>query len=121
MRLSLAFGSALALASCLPAGPGAGPAPSPRPAVSQAPPSPPPAPGTKPLPPRSPEDTLPPLAATRHDSLVLARQARDSALDARVLDVLAEAHPPESGTSDDLDAAWRAMFDIDVANWMEHR
>jgi membrane-bound lytic murein transglycosylase D len=63
----------------------------------------------------------PVVPVTHNDSLALAKQARDSALDASVLEALAEASPSENLSTEDADAAsWRALFDIDVANWMDH-
>lgn len=118
MRHSLRLTSALLLASCAPAGRSAVPAPVQAPAEA---------------PPRAqPAESLPPpiaLIAPRRsaadsaaDSLALAAVARDSALDAAMLDSLAAAKPPEEPeatvtSAEDL----RAMFDIDVANWVDHR
>lgn len=124
MRFRLGLGSALVLASCAPQRPAGAPearpapvpeAPEPKPATpSPVLPTPRPAP--------APADPLTPLVpVARSDSLALAKQARDSALDAKVLDALAEARPPEAVAPDESDpAAWRALFDIDVANWMDH-
>jgi membrane-bound lytic murein transglycosylase D len=65
------------------------------------------------------DTTKPVIPVPRKDSLALAKQARDSAADASVLEALAAAHPPEI-PSDDADTPLRDLFDIDVANWMDH-
>ena len=118
MRLRLAFPVTLLLASCAPHGTGM-PAPLP-----QAPP-PAPAPAPAPVPAQSAADTTPvraPVVVARADSVALAKQARDSALDAAMLDRLAAAKPPDSSetSTPNTDAELRALFDIDVANWADH-
>jgi membrane-bound lytic murein transglycosylase D len=64
------------------------------------------------------------VAVAPADSIALAKQARDSALDAAMLDRLATAKPPEGSepaTAPVVDpAALRSMFDIDVVNWLDH-
>jgi len=122
MRHSLRLISALLLASCAPAGRSAVPVP------VEVPPE-------APEPRSQPAESLPalivPIAPRRSpadsaaDSLALAAMARDSALDAAMLDRLAAAKPPEEpevavGAAADGDADLRAMFDIDVANWVDH-
>ncbi|HEV8598386.1 MAG TPA: transglycosylase SLT domain-containing protein, partial [Gemmatimonadales bacterium] len=61
------------------------------------------------------------------DSLALAKLARDSALDAAMLDRLATAQPPEepaesvpAAVADAEAATLRSLFDIDVVNWADH-
>ena len=116
MRLRLAFPATLLLASCAPHGTGM-PAPLP-----QAPP-----PARAPAPVAAPPaaDTTPaaaPVVVAPADSLALAKQARDSALDAAMLDRLATARPPDSSetSAPNTDAELRSLFDIDVANWADH-
>ncbi len=124
MRVRLSLGTALVLASCAPQHSAVAPEPRPAPPPVVAEPQPVvaapalPAPAPTPV----PTDTLTPLVPVeRSDSLALAKQARDSALDANVLDALATARPPDAVSPDEGDAAaWRALFDIDVANWMDH-
>jgi len=125
MRLALGFGLALVLASCVPTGPAERPEPLPPASEGRAP-------EIVREPGRAPAVPAPavPRPLVRldsaapgpglNDSLVLIRQARDSALEARDLEALAAAHPPEFAAPDESDAAWRALFDIDVANWMDH-
>jgi len=101
----------------------------PAPLPQAPPPAPAPVPASaNPRPPRA-NDSAPvatPLAVPRADSLALAKQARDSALDAAMLDRLATARPPEepeapAGSAADAEtAALRTLFDIDVANWADH-
>ncbi len=131
MRLRSGLGSLLILASCTPMAretvpvPDAGPsasAPAAQPAPAPAPASPvAPAP-VNPAPlPESPDTTKPVIPVPRKDSVSLAKLARDSAADASVLEALAAAHPPEAlAPAGDGEATLRDLFDIDVANWMDH-
>ncbi|HTL06512.1 MAG TPA: LysM peptidoglycan-binding domain-containing protein [Gemmatimonadales bacterium] len=86
-----------------------------------------PAPAAQPAPARPVADTaLRPAPVPLADSIALARQARDSALDAAILDKLATAKPPETpdapagGAPEAESASLRTMFDIDVVNWADH-
>jgi membrane-bound lytic murein transglycosylase D len=90
------------------------PPPAPAPAPARAPVAVPPAADSTP--------PVTPLVVPRADSLALAKQARDSALDAAMLDRLATARPPDSSetTTPNTDAELRSLFDIDVANWADH-
>ncbi len=118
MPRRLALVSALFLASCGLSRPAAGPSPLP---VPQPP---------------APPAAVPAALAERHaarraaadsvaDSLALARLARDSALDQAMLDRIASAAAPEETGAgaplrNDEAATLRGMFDIDVANWVDH-
>ncbi|HEV8150976.1 MAG TPA: LysM peptidoglycan-binding domain-containing protein [Gemmatimonadales bacterium] len=67
----------------------------------------------------------PAAAVAPADSIALAKQARDSALDAAMLERLATAKPPEGAEPAAgppvVDATTlRGMFDIDVVNWLDH-
>lgn len=124
MRLRTGLGTLLILASCTPMAREPAPVPVARPEVSVPAKEPAPAPlptaPVNPAPTVAPGDTAKPvIPVPRKDSLELAKQAKDSAADASVLDALASAHPPEA-TTQDSDAAFRGLFDIDVANWMDH-
>ena len=134
LRLLKGLGAVLVIAACVPTGRAGAPAPVAGPSEASrpqpAPPVPPrenpavtPRPATPALEPAAVPDSSAPLAILApSDSIRLARIARDSALDASVLEAVAAARPADSGsTADELDpAAWRAMFDIDVVNWMDH-
>ncbi len=115
MRLRAGSAILLLLASCMPAARNTAPVPVPTEVVA--------APVLVPVSPPALEtlgsrDTTLAQRAT-DDSLVLTRQARDSALDASVLDALDAVELPDSAVTDS-ETAWRDMFDIDVANWMDH-
>ena len=113
---------ALVLASCATRHPATVPEPRPLPAPPPAP-----APSLPPAatPPEIPE-ARPVSDSVSGDSLVESAEARDSALDQAMLDRLAAAAPPEAAeppgawTAEADAAALRGMFDIDVANWLDH-
>ncbi len=123
MTRRLALIPAFLLASCGLFRPAAGPLPLPAPPAPPAPvPAAPPehhsAPPPAPTPQRAAADSL-------ADSLALARLARDSALDQAMLDRIATAAAPEANGAvaplkTDEAATLRGMFDIDVANWVDH-
>jgi membrane-bound lytic murein transglycosylase D len=125
MPLRSGLATLLILASCVPAARAPAPAPAPasrpEPEVRTPPPAVPDAPARAAAVEATRDTARRSLPVSLSDSLVLARMARDSALDASVLEALAQASPPDSLAGDDAEAAaWRAMFDIDVANWMDH-
>ncbi len=111
--------SALLLASCATQHPAPSPVPenAPRPADAPNPPRPAVA-GVEP-------STRPEAATVTPDSAGLAAMARDSALDAAMLERIAEAKvsdsavPPAAPTEAET-ATLRSMFDIDVKNFEEH-
>src|ERR1043166_4149183 len=118
-----AFCLALVLASC--ATSRTATVPEPRPAPVQPPPA--PAPATPAVPSATPDTAPSPVSdSVAVDSLVQTAQERDSALDQAMLDRLAAAVPPEAAeppgawTAEADAAALRGMFDIDVANWLDH-
>jgi peptidoglycan lytic transglycosylase D len=121
MRLRLLV-SALVLASCAPQRPAGAPAPVPQPApppITLAPPA-----AELPRPVADSAKSVVPVSPA--DSLALAKQARDSALDAAMLERLATAKPPEevetlpANAAEAEAATLRSMFDIDVANFADH-
>lgn len=127
MRLRLALICAFFLASCAPSRPGGAPAPVPGSAAAPAAPVPDVAPPVaSPKPSSDSAPLAPPVAVARSDSIALAKQARDSALDAAMLDRLASARPPDGSlpapeaSADPETVSLRSMFDIDVANWIDH-
>src|SRR5438034_11340972 len=106
MRLRFALISAFLLASCTPVRPAGGPTPSAGPTAVAPVPVPPPTSAASrdtikaAAPPAEPAIAPAPAAAVAPaDSIALAKQARDSALDAAVLERLATAKPPESPES----------------------
>ena len=119
MTRRIALCTAMLLASCAPRhAPVSGAIPSPEPTAPSS--------QTSPDSTRSP--TLPSRLseAAQSDSIALAAHARDSALDAAMLERLAAAQPPDLGDAaaaaspESEAAALRGMFDIDVANFLEH-
>jgi membrane-bound lytic murein transglycosylase D len=116
MKHRLALFVAFLLASCATPRPAVTPVPEREPAVLPAPIVPPVAAAPLPL--------RPILDSIRADSAALAAHARDSALDAAMLDRIARTEPPESVTtvagSDVESEDLRALFDIDVANFGDH-
>ena len=119
MKHSLTLSVAFLLASCA----------SPRPAVVPVPERELPAALPAPIPPTeiiapAPLSLRPILDSARADSAALAAHARDSALDAAMLDRIAATEPPESpgtsGVGDIETTDLRALFDIDVANFGDH-
>ena len=120
MTRRLALCLALVLASC--ASPRGVPVPDPRPEPAAPPPAPPPR--AQPKAPPAGTDRRIARDTVLTDSIVLASHARDSALDAAMLERLAVAEPPDAGapasaSAEPDAAALREMFDIDVANWVE--
>ncbi len=130
MQPRLVLGTVLLLASCMPGAPEPVPSPEPAPIPSEAsnPRAPSPPVAVAPGQPAGPISSAPVARDTARavpgipssDSIALARQARDSALDASVLEALADAKPPEASAEEAETVPLRAMFDIDVANWMDH-
>lgn len=119
MKHRLALSVAFLLASCASPRPAVAPVPEREsPAVLPAPTPPPQTVAPAPLPLR------PMLDSVRADSVALAAHARDSALDAAMLDRIARTEPPESVSAvagGDVETAdLRALFDIDVANFGDH-
>lgn len=117
MRRRPAFVTALLLASCASQHPAPGPVPdnAPRPADAS-----PPAPA---VPPSAP--SRPAADTSAADSTKLAAMARDSALDAAMLDRIAAAKVsdsavPAAAPTEAESAALRSMFDIDVKNFEDH-
>ena len=119
MKHRLALSVAFLLASCA----------TPRPAVTPLPEREPPAVLPTPTFPSQPDAPAPLpmrpiLDSIRADSAARAAQARDSALDAAMLDRIARTEPPESvntaAGSDVETEDLRALFDIDVANFGDH-
>ena len=128
MRFWPAFAAALCLASCAPQSRGGTPLPAPNAAAPPQKSAPAPvAVADSPKPATDSAPAAPPIAVAPADSLALAKLARDSALDAAMLDRLATAKPPEEiaealpGAVAEAEAATlRSMFDIDVVNWADH-
>lgn len=124
MRLRLAIVSALLLASCAAPRPAGAPAPVPAPETPRAA-SPLPQAQVAPVKPAA-DSSIPSasVAVAPADSIALAKQARDSALDAAILERLAAAKPPEGPEapveSGPEAVSLRSMFDIDVVNWADH-
>ena len=126
MRRWPAFATALVLASCVSAPLAGPPLPAPEAAAPPQKAAPLPAPESpKPAPDSAP--AVPPVAVAPPDSLALAKLARDSALDAAMLDRLATAQPPEElaevlapSAAEAEAATLRSLFDIDVVNWADH-
>ena len=121
MRLRIGLFYALIAASCAPSK--RAEAPAPVPAVAPSAPRPVLAPVTPPAKPAVESVAVsPPVPVAPADSVALAKLARDSLLDAAMLDRLATAAAPEEPASvEEAEAATlRTMFDIDVANWTDH-
>ena len=122
MRRWAVLGTAVLVASCARSGPTPVPAPE---VVREAPP---PAPALVPdssSRPYSRPPVRPVTDSVKQDSAALAAAARDSVLDAAMLDRIAAVKPP-AGTelvatpAEGESATLRSMFDIDVANFEDH-
>jgi membrane-bound lytic murein transglycosylase D len=127
MRIWAGLAIGFLLASC--ASPRTATAPAPVPAPPASHPAPASSDSARPAAPAqsSPSVSRPPARpdSVVRDSAALAAAARDSALDAAMLDSIAAAEPPAStelpaAPVEGESATLRSMFDIDVANFEDH-